>query len=160
MATGAGMQQTGQAGEHYVAAELCRRGAYAVTFSGNIPNFDIIASNREQTRAVQIQVKTKRTKGVWHASSDHGRPRGKPKNEEIRFWVLVDLSKPLGELPDFYVIPEYWVQNDIHKNHTAYLAKHGGKRPSGSESKHHSITMKRVEQWKGRWDILGATNDR
>jgi hypothetical protein len=25
MATGAGMQQTGQAGEHYVAAELCRR---------------------------------------------------------------------------------------------------------------------------------------
>ena len=26
MATGADMQQTGQAGEHYVAAELCRRG--------------------------------------------------------------------------------------------------------------------------------------
>ena len=56
MATGADMQKTGQAGEHYVAAELCRRRAYAVTFSGNIPNFDIIASNREQTRAVQIQV--------------------------------------------------------------------------------------------------------
>ena len=128
-----------------------QEGAYAVTFSGNIPNFDINASNREQTRAVQIQVKTKRTKG---------RPRGKPKNEEIRFWVLVDLSKPLGELPDFYVIPEYWIQNDIHKNNMADLANHGGKRPSGSESKHHSITMKRVEQWKGRWDILGATNDR
>jgi hypothetical protein len=46
MATGAGMQQTGQAGEHYIVAELCRRGAYAVTFSGNIPNFDIIASTR------------------------------------------------------------------------------------------------------------------
>ena len=93
MATGAGMQQTGQAGEHYVAAELCRRGAYAVTFIGNIPNFDIIASSREQTKAVQIQVKT------------NGRPRSKP-NDEIRFWVLVDLSKPLGELPDFYVVPE------------------------------------------------------
>jgi hypothetical protein len=46
MATGAGMQQTGQAGEHYIVAELCRRGAYAVTFSGNIPYFDIIASTR------------------------------------------------------------------------------------------------------------------
>ena len=85
MATGAGMQQAGQAGEHYVAAELCRRGAYAVTFSGNIPNFDIIASNREQTRAFQIQVKTKRTKGAWHASSERGRSRRKPKNEEIKF---------------------------------------------------------------------------
>jgi hypothetical protein len=159
MATGAGMQQTGQAGEHYVAAELCRRGAYAVTFSGNIPNFDIISSNREQTRAIQIQVKTKRTKGAWQASITQGRPRRKSR-DEIRFWILVDMSKPLGELPDFYIMPEYWIQNDIHKHHTAYLAKHGGKRPSGSESKHTRISMNRVEQWKGRWDILGVTNDR
>ena len=159
MATGAGMQQTGQAGEHYVAAELCRRGAYAVTFSGNIPNFDIIASNREQTRAIQIQVKTKRTKGVWHASTDHGKPRRKPK-DEIRFWVLVDLSKPLGELPDFYIMPEYWIQNDIHKKHTAYWAKHTSKQSKGPQSKHHGIKIERVEQWRGRWDILGVTNDR
>jgi hypothetical protein len=85
--------------------------------------------------------------------------RSKP-NHEIRFWVLVDLSKPLGELPDFYVVPEYWIQNDIHKNHTANLAKHAGRRPSGSESKHQSISIKRFEQWKDRWEILGVTNDR
>ena len=82
MATGAGIQQAGQAGEDYVAAELCRRGAYAVTFSGNIPNFDILASNREQTRAIQIQVKTKRTKGVWQASTTQGRPRRNPRDED------------------------------------------------------------------------------
>ena len=158
MATGAGMQQTGQAGEHYVAAELCRRGAYAVTFSGNIPNFDIIASNKEQTRVVHIQVKAKRTKGVWQASTDHGKPSWKPK-DEIRFWVLVDLYKPLGELPDFYIMPEYWIQNDIHKNHTAYWAKHISKQSNGPQSKHHGISIERVERWKGRWDILGVTND-
>jgi hypothetical protein len=123
-----------------------QEGAYAVTFSGNIPNFDINASNREQTRAVQIQVKTKRTKGVWHASSDHGRPRGKPKNEEIRFWVLVDLSKPLGELPDFYVIPEYWIQNDIHKNNMADLASVHPQTVNFGAKKFHKIstTLKRV----------------
>ena len=36
MATGARNQQTGQAGENFVAAELNRRGAYAVTFSGTL----------------------------------------------------------------------------------------------------------------------------
>ena len=48
MATGAGMQQTGQAGEHDVAAELIRREANAVTFSGNIPIFHIIAITKSK----------------------------------------------------------------------------------------------------------------
>jgi hypothetical protein len=38
------VHQVGQAGEHYVAAELHRRGAFAVTFSGNMPNIEILAS--------------------------------------------------------------------------------------------------------------------
>ena len=37
------VHQVGQAGEHFVAAELHRRGAYAVTFSGNMPNIDILS---------------------------------------------------------------------------------------------------------------------
>lgn len=44
MATGARNQQTGRAGEHFVAAELNRRGAYAVTFAGNMPKIDVMAS--------------------------------------------------------------------------------------------------------------------
>ena len=153
MATGAGIQQAGQAGEHYVAAELNRRGAYAVTFSGNIPNFDIIASNREQTRAVQIQVKTKRTKGAWQTTINNGIPRRKPK-DETRFWILVDMAIPIGQLPDFYIIPEYWIQNDIHKAHKTYLKKHGGVRARNPKSTHHGIPVKRIEQWKDKWDIL------
>jgi len=153
MATGAGMQQAGQAGEHYVAAELNRRGAYAVTFSGNIPNFDIIASNREQSRAVQIQVKSKRTKGVWQTTTNHGKPRRKPK-DETRFWILVDMSGPIGQLPEFYIVPEYWMQNDIYKAHNEYLKKHRGDRPINPKATHHSIPIKRVEQWKDKWEVL------
>lgn len=38
-------QQVARAGEHFVAAELHRRGAYAVTFAGNMPDIDILASD-------------------------------------------------------------------------------------------------------------------
>ncbi|MBA2255888.1 MAG: hypothetical protein H0W05_01620 [Thermoleophilaceae bacterium] len=50
-------QQVARAGEHFVAAELNRRGAYAVTFAGNMPDIDIVASDVEQKRTVKPQVK-------------------------------------------------------------------------------------------------------
>jgi hypothetical protein len=37
-------QQVGRAGEMFVAAEIYRRGGYAVTFDGNMPGIDIPAS--------------------------------------------------------------------------------------------------------------------
>ncbi len=38
----------GRAGEHYVAAELNRRGAYASPFSGNVPGIDIVATDAKR----------------------------------------------------------------------------------------------------------------
>lgn len=45
MATGRDNQRTKQVGEYLVAAEVCRRGFIATTFTGNVPHYDIIASN-------------------------------------------------------------------------------------------------------------------
>ena len=56
---GASNQQVARAGEHFVAAELNKRGAFAVTFAGNMPKIDLLACNSHQSRTVQIQVKTK-----------------------------------------------------------------------------------------------------
>ncbi len=151
MATGAKIQQTARAGEHYVAAELNRRGAYAVTFAGNMPKIDILASNSDQTSTVMIQVKTRRT-GTWHSSNDEGQKLNRRPNE-TKFWMFVDIDK-MGEPPVYYIVPDWWIRNDIHEKHQAYLKKHGGKRATGSKSKHHGIDVKRVEQWKDRWDIL------
>ena len=52
-------QQVGRAGELFVAAEIHRRGGYAVTFAGNMPGIDMLASDRGNTHRVSIQVKTK-----------------------------------------------------------------------------------------------------
>src|SRR5437016_4726435 len=79
-------QQVARAGEHFVAAELHRRGAYAVTFAGNMPRIDILASNVGQTRTVMIQVKTMRS-GSWQTTTRAGIPR-EAVPEELRFWIF------------------------------------------------------------------------
>jgi Holliday junction resolvase-like predicted endonuclease len=63
MATGRSTKLAGQAGEYLVAAELSRRGLIATTFTGNVPHYDIIASD-EKGRHVSVQVKTSRG-GSW-----------------------------------------------------------------------------------------------
>ena len=61
-------QQIARAGEYFVAAELNKRGAFAVTFAGNMPRIDLIACNQDQSRTIHIQVKTKRGGRTWHSS--------------------------------------------------------------------------------------------
>jgi hypothetical protein len=101
--------QVGQAGEHFVAAELHRRGGYAVTFSGNMPDIDILATDAEHTRTVAIQIKTK-SAGSWHTSTTRGGARGEDSADE-RFWVPVDIGEDPAQPPRYYVLPERWVQN-------------------------------------------------
>ncbi|HSY29679.1 MAG TPA: hypothetical protein VK832_19365, partial [Burkholderiaceae bacterium] len=60
MATGRSNKLVGQTGEYLVAAELSRRGYIATTFTGNLPDYDIIASN-EKGKHVSVQVKASRS---------------------------------------------------------------------------------------------------
>ena len=141
MATGASNQQTARAGEHFVAAELNRCGAYAVTFAGNMPRIDILASDKEQKRTVSIQVKTRRS-GTWQTSIDEGK-KTKVKSGDTHFWIFVDLVK--GNVPpEYFIVPQGWIQKDIYLTHMAYLKKHGGTRKTKSDSKHHGISLKRI----------------
>lgn len=146
-------QQVGRVGEHFVAAELHRRGAYAVTFSGNMPNIDILASDVAQTRTVAIQVKTK-TSGTWHTTILRGEPRAEPLDEN-RFWVLVDIGRDPELAPAYWTVPEWWMLNHIHVRYSERIAVHGGARLRNPDSKHFAIIPKNVDQWRHRWDLLG-----
>jgi Holliday junction resolvase-like predicted endonuclease len=151
MASGSRNQQTARAGEYYVAAELSRRGVYAVTFAGNMPKIDILASNTDQSRTVKIQIKTRKS-GTWQCSIDDGKPI-KKKEEEDRFWIFVDLTKE-NEPPEFYIVPDDWIRNNIYETHKAYLDKRFGTRPITLKSKHHAIEAKRLIEWKNKWELL------
>lgn len=147
-------QQVARAGEYFVAAEIHRRGANAVTLGGNMPDIDVLATNTEQTRTISIQVKAKSgTSPGWQTQTTRGRQRS-PDPEETRFWILVDLGG-VDSGPSYFVVPEWWMQNDIYEAFNEYIAKYGGHRPRTLDSKHHKIDRRRVEQWCGRWDLLG-----
>ncbi len=150
---GASNQQVGRAGEHFVVGELNKRGAFAVPFAGNMPKIDILACNSDESKAVYIQVKTKRGGKTWHASILGSGPM-QPIDDEKNFWVLVDLGN-INEHPRFWVVPDWWIRDDIYRAHQAYLNKHGGHRASNPDSTHHAIEEERLADWFGRWEILG-----
>jgi hypothetical protein len=144
--------QVSQTGKHYVAAELNRRGADAVTFSKDMPNVDVLASNVDRKRTVGLHVTTK-TAGTWQTSIRRGRPRDEVL-DETEFWVFVDIGKDPAHPPEFFVAPTWWVENSIFTRHEAHLARHGGQRARSPDSPHHAIPKTVVEEWQDRWDIL------
>jgi len=150
---GASNQQVGRAGEYFVVAELNKRGAYAVPFAGNMPKIDIIACNSNESRTAYIQVKTKRGGKTWHSSIVGSQPT-LYKADEANFWVFVDLGN-LDKYPQYWIVPDWWIKDDIYKAHHAYLSRHGGQRANNPESTHHSIDEKRLSEWQGHWEILG-----
>ncbi len=143
--------QVGRAGEFFVAAEIHRRGGYAVTFAGNMPGIDILASDVDHERKITLQVKT-RTAGTWHAQVPRDAQQGPRMPDESAFWAFVDLS---GDQPRYYFAPRSWIRNDIFESHAAFIVRHGGTRPVTPASTNHAITDVRIEQWYDRWDVLG-----
>ena len=63
MATGRNMQLTKMISEYLVCAEFCRGGLLATTFTGNVPEFDILATDKD-LQTIPIQVKGN-AKGDW-----------------------------------------------------------------------------------------------
>ncbi len=58
-------QQVRDAGQYFVAAEISRRGGYAVVTPGNRQGIDILANDVEHKRFIGIQVKTKNHQSRW-----------------------------------------------------------------------------------------------
>ena len=165
----------GRAGEHYVAAELNRRGAHASPFSGNVPEIDIVATDDDGKRIAHIQVKTKRSPGNWHMGLKHGWASitlgGCPKDgscgeectpklcdpivgKENHGWVFVSLQKDGGQ--NYYIVPDDEVRRLVRENHKKYLDRYGGQRAGRNhDSLHHSISDKQLEGWRDKWSELG-----
>jgi hypothetical protein len=161
MATGRDMQLTKQVGEYLVAAEVCRRGFIATTFTGNVPHYDIIASNATG-RHQAIQVKAIRG-GSWQFDSRDfadislegdrqviGRPTQAPYPDLV--CVFVRLRDDGHD--EFYVLMWTDLQRIALAGHRDYLARHGGVRPKKHDSFHMAIRPEMLTKYKDNWDIL------
>jgi hypothetical protein len=162
MRNGRNIQLTKQIGEYLVACELARRGYLSSTFSGNIPEFDIVATNIDRITKL-IQVKTINS-GSWQFSIDRfveikmdGNKQivGKKIQQPIKglICVFVLLGKKYGD-DKFYIL--FWdeVQKILIENHKKYIDKHGGERPRAKESTHTAMQLSDVEKYGNNWEII------
>lgn len=142
-------QNISKIGKDFVTLELVKRGSQVAWVSGRKNLVKAVSSitNREVT----IRVKT-RASGNWQIPITEEQSGSEPENE-TKFWILVDLTVSKTQ-PTYYIMPDWWIRNDIYHQHRKYLFLHGGERPVNNDSTHHSVAVDRVVAWEARWDIL------
>lgn len=162
MKSGRSKKLTGAIGEFLVSAELCRRGLLATPFSGNVPHYDIIASN-ENGHHMVIQVKAI-AKGDWQfdvakyveIKMDGNRQvLGRLTDEPYPNLYCVFVALGEDNTNDRYFIFKWKTLAEIiSKNHEKYLNKHGGIRPRNPESTHCSVSISELQSYENNWEVI------
>jgi hypothetical protein len=162
MATGRSNKLVGQTGEYLVAAELSRQGYIATTFTGNVPHYDIIASD-EAGRHVSVQVKASRG-ASWQFGNislycdikfdGERQVVGDRKPCPVQRLIMVFVMVADDGNDRFYVLPWERLRDILVDHHEAYLAKHNGTRPKKWDSLHCAISVIDLESYRDQWDVV------
>ena len=162
MATGRGNKLVGQTGEYLVAAELSRRGLIATTFTGNVPYYDIIASD-ETGRHVSVQVKAS-TGTSWMlgnienycdiAFDGKRQVIGKVRPCPIRRLVMVFVKIDSKGADRFYILPWIEFRHIAIAHHKAFLSLHGGIRPKKWDSLHCAVAEHELVPHRDKWEVV------
>ncbi|NUM68395.1 hypothetical protein HUU39_24510 [candidate division KSB1 bacterium] len=149
MAAGRSNQLVKQIGEYLVACELARRGLLVATFSGNVPDFDLIRG------------------GAWQFSIDKfaditfdgsrqliGRKKPLPIPQLVCVFVLA--AEKYGD-DQFFVLEWSKVQDIVITIYRRWLDTHGGVRPRKPDSLHCAIVMENLQKYKDNWSIISST---
>lgn len=139
---------SGVAGEYFVAAELSRQGYIASITLRNTRGVDILATNRDASRSVAIQVKTSQGSArAWVISS-----RAEHFHSDAHFYVFVNLNG-MTMSPDYFVVPSKIVSDHVSRNHAEWLA-----RPGKNGQPHQDSAVRKFSdpegKYLGRWDLL------
>jgi len=165
MASGRDNHLTKAIGEYLVCAELCRRGYLATSFTGNVPDYDILAIN-DKCKTLPIQVKAiKSTSWQLDAAKyldiSHGRTgiqklQGKKRLQNSKLiCVFVKIAlEGTGEKDEFYLFRQRDLQKLIARGYRSWLKKCHGKRPRNPESTHTAVSPKELNKYRGNWGLL------
>lgn len=139
---------SGVSGEYYVAAELSKRGYVASITLRNTRGIDILCTNEETYKAVNIQVKTYQgSKRSWILNEK----AEEEKNKNL-FYVFVCLNDGIKH-PDFFIVPSEIVAKTVHDDHKQYISTPGKK---GQQRKGGSVRnfLDLEEKYLNRWNLL------
>ena len=129
---------SGAAGEHFVMAELLRRGHIAALAPQGAPNMDILIADEQGQTLAAVQVKTRTQIGGdrgWHMGRKHQDIRG-----ARLFYVFVDLGIPEGAAPEFFIVPADVVADAVTDTHAAWL-----RNPGRNGHKRKDSDMRRIQ---------------
>ncbi|WP_228494497.1 hypothetical protein [Clavibacter sp. VKM Ac-2873] len=150
-------KQTKTIGEHYVAAEIARRGwAPAFTRDG-LARTDILAVKTDGTerRMIEVQVKAARGPRFDHITWPLGLKSQQPALQEGEYFVLVAIPTNVGESPRFFIVPRDHVAAAAYIGHQAWLhdpsAEPGTRRATLDQSR---VSIPAFARYEDRWDLL------
>jgi hypothetical protein len=166
MAKGLNNKLAGQIGEYSVCAELGKRGYIATSFTGNVPEFDLIVVN-DKLDTIPIQVKTSRghkwpTRGnFWidieideakKKQIDHG---DKIVSNPDLIYVCVALSGPDSKEKDrYFVLKKKELQIVCAANYRAWMLKHNWKRPRNYKSLDNRYEISNLLEFENNWKLI------
>ncbi len=162
MTTGRKNKIVGQTGEYLVAAELSRRDLIATTFTGNVPHYDIIASN-EYGFHISVQVKAI-TGNTWQFSDirqffeveldSKKQVIGNPKKSPVKDLIFAMVKLNDYGSDNFYILKWETLRDIIFANYKTYLIKQDFIRPKRYDSFHSALSENDILKHKDCWDII------
>ncbi len=144
---------TGNAGEHYVMAELLKRGVVAALAPRNTPDFDILASRERRTVHLRVKTKSEHSPGRRFRAKKDGSVffNVRKKDDYIVFVNLADDARGMA----CYIAETSRVDRWLREDHRKWLAT-----PSKSGQAHRDTSVRRILLAKYRdklstdWNML------
>jgi len=168
MATGRSNKLVGQIGEFLVCAELGRQGLIATPFAGNVPGYDVIATD-ERGASVPIEVKGNNGGDAWHVDGGkflHIRYYPRSKKQRIlgrkrlthahTVWVFVWLGHRKDRGDRFFILTHRRVQKVVRQIYADFLRRNAGRRPQTPKSTHTAIRVAHLTPYEGSWKVVRA----
>lgn len=166
MKKGLGNRLAGQVGEYLVCAELGRRGFIATSFTGNVPEFDLIVAD-SSLKTLPVQVKTSRgdnwptTASLWiNIEIDEEEKKQIDFGNKIitnpdLIYVCVSLAEAdTGQRDRFFILRKKDLQVICAANYRNWISKHNWQRPRNFRSLDNRYYVSNLEPFENNWDLF------
>ena len=166
MRKGLSTKLAGQVGEFLVCAELGKRELIATSFTGNVPEFDLLVAD-EHLKTVPIQVKTSRTDNwptranLWidikidhdkKIQIDHG--NAKIPNPNL-IYICVSLANLESDAKDrFFILQKSDLQTICSANYREWMEGMAWKRPKNYESLDNRFYLDNLKPFEDNWQLV------
>jgi len=166
MEKGRNNKLAGQIGEYLACAELGKRGYISTSFTGNVPEFDLIVTS-DTLKSLPIQVKSSRSEN-WPTRAnlwidieidDVNKKQIDKGNVNIAnpelIYICVALAQPDVNMYDrFFILKKKDLQVICANNYREWMNTINWKRPRNYKSLDNRYYMKNLAPYENNWKLI------